>query len=105
MEKWSIESLAAIHSGLSVATTLAANDAPVSFDVPTGWPVHESIDGSEAQFDRIKYDADDYTREEARRAILRCIKTWYNLKRRHSTLGDVSPARFIASILTRKQPT
>jgi len=34
------------------------------------------------------------TREDARRAIFRYIETWYNLKRRHSTLGYVSPATF-----------
>ena len=32
------------------------------------------------------------TREDARRAIFRYIETWYNRKRRHSTLGYVSPA-------------
>ncbi len=34
---------------------------------------------------------DWHTREEARRAIFRYIETWYNRKRRHSTLGHVSP--------------
>ena len=34
------------------------------------------------------------TREEARRAIFRYIETWYNRKRRHSTLGYVSPAAY-----------
>lgn len=32
------------------------------------------------------------TREDARHAIFRYIETWYNRKRRHSTLGYVSPA-------------
>jgi transposase InsO family protein len=32
------------------------------------------------------------TREDARRAIFRYIETWYNRRRRHSTLGYVSPA-------------
>lgn len=36
------------------------------------------------------------TREEARRAIFRYIETWYNRKRRHSTLGYVSPAEYEA---------
>lgn len=34
------------------------------------------------------------TREEARRGIFRYIETWYNRKRRHSTLGYVSPAEY-----------
>ncbi len=37
---------------------------------------------------------DWHTREEARRAIFRYIETWYNRKRRHSTLGYVSPAEY-----------
>jgi transposase InsO family protein len=37
---------------------------------------------------------DWHTREEARRAIFRYIETWYNRKRRHSTLGNVSPAEY-----------
>jgi putative transposase len=34
------------------------------------------------------------TRDEARRAIFRYIETWYNQKRRHSTLDYVSPAAY-----------
>jgi len=34
------------------------------------------------------------TREEARLAIFRYIETWYNRRRRHSTLGYVSPAEY-----------
>jgi len=34
------------------------------------------------------------TRSEARQAIFGYIETWYNQKRRHSTLGYVSPARY-----------
>jgi len=34
------------------------------------------------------------TREEARLAIFRYIETWYNRRRRHSTLGYVSPAAY-----------
>jgi putative transposase len=37
---------------------------------------------------------DWHTKEEARRAIFRYIETWYNRKRRHSTLGYVSPAAY-----------
>ncbi len=35
-----------------------------------------------------------HTREAARRAIFRYLETWYNRKRRHSTLGYVSPAEY-----------
>ena len=34
------------------------------------------------------------TRAEARQAIFRYIETWYNARRRHSTLGYVSPVDF-----------
>ena len=36
------------------------------------------------------------TRREARQAIFRYIESWYNLKRRHSTLGYLSPAIYEA---------
>lgn len=42
---------------------------------------------------------DWHTREEARRAIFRYIETWYNRKRRHSTLGYVSSAEYEAQVL------
>ena len=38
--------------------------------------------------------SDWHTRDDARRAIFRYIETWYNRKRRHSTLGYVSPVRY-----------
>jgi putative transposase len=37
---------------------------------------------------------DWHTRADARRAIFRYIETWYNRKRRHSTLGYISPAEY-----------
>jgi len=37
---------------------------------------------------------DWHTKAEARRAIFRYIELWYNRKRRHSTLGYVSPAAY-----------
>ncbi len=37
---------------------------------------------------------DWHTRDDARRAIFRYIETWYNPKRRHSTLGYLSPAAY-----------
>ncbi len=43
--------------------------------------------------------SDWHTREEARRAIFRYIETWYNPKRRHSTLGYVSPVEYEAQQL------
>ena len=50
------------------------------------------------------------TRAEARRASLPYIETWYNRRRRNSTLGDVSPAAYeaqlpkAASFLSRTRP-
>ena len=38
------------------------------------------------------------TREEARLAIFRYIETWYNRRRRHSTLGYMSPAAYEAQL-------
>ena len=35
---------------------------------------------------------DWHTRDESLRAIFRYTETWYNRRRRHSTLGYVSPA-------------
>lgn len=37
---------------------------------------------------------DWHTKAEARRGIFRYIETWYNRKRRHSTLGYLSPAEY-----------
>ncbi len=37
---------------------------------------------------------DWHTRADARRAIFRYIETWYNRKRRHSSLGYLSPAAY-----------
>ena len=37
---------------------------------------------------------DWHTKDEARRAIFRYIEVWYNRKRRHSTLGYLSPADY-----------
>lgn len=39
------------------------------------------------------------TRAEARRAIFEFIETWYNLERRHSTLGYRSPATYEREVL------
>jgi len=36
------------------------------------------------------------TKAEARRAIFRYIETWYNRRRRHSTLGYISPVEYEA---------
>ena len=50
------------------------------------------------EFERLmKHDWD--TREDARRAIFRYIETWYNRKRRHSTLGYLSPAEYEAQLM------
>jgi transposase InsO family protein len=42
----------------------------------------------------VLMQSDWLTREEARRAIFRYIETWYNPRRRHSTLAYVSPAEY-----------
>jgi putative transposase len=41
---------------------------------------------------------DWHTRDDARRAIFKYIETWYNRQRRHSTLGNISPAAFEAKL-------
>lgn len=41
---------------------------------------------------------DWHTRDDARRAIFRYIETWYNRRRRHSTLGYISPAEYEAQL-------
>jgi transposase InsO family protein len=41
---------------------------------------------------------DWHTRAEARRAICRYIEGWYNRRRRHSTLGYISPAAYEAQL-------
>lgn len=39
------------------------------------------------------------TRDEARRAVFEFIETWYNLERRHSTLGYRSPVTYEREVL------
>lgn len=39
-------------------------------------------------------DRDGHTHEEARRAVFDYLEVWYNRQRRHSPLGDRSPAEF-----------
>jgi transposase InsO family protein len=41
---------------------------------------------------------DWHTRAEARRAIVQYIEGWYNRRRRHSTLGYISPAAYEAQL-------
>jgi len=48
---------------------------------------------STLEFELLRQN-DWYTRAEARRAIFAYIETWYNRKRRHSTLGYLSPADY-----------
>ena len=40
------------------------------------------------------------TRDAARRGIFRYIETWYNRRRRHSSLGYLSPAQFEAQLIS-----
>jgi putative transposase len=42
---------------------------------------------------------DWHTRDAASRAIFRYIETWYNPRRRHSTLGYISPAAYEEQLL------
>jgi putative transposase len=53
---------------------------------------------AESFFSTLEFEllmqSDWQTREDARRAIFRYIVTWYNPKRRHSTLGYLSPAAY-----------
>ena len=44
------------------------------------------------------------TREEARQAIFSYIEVWYNRKRRHSSLGYVSPVEFEEKARQRAMP-
>src|SRR6185295_5635086 len=41
------------------------------------------------------------TRAAARRAIFECVEGWYNTRRRHSSLGYLSPAEYETSANTR----
>ena len=53
---------------------------------------------AESFFSTLEFEllvqSDWQTREDARRAIFRYIETWYNRRRRHSTLGYLSPAAY-----------
>lgn len=53
---------------------------------------------AESFFSTLEFEllmqSDWQTREDARLAIFRYIETWYNRKRRHSTLGYISPAEY-----------
>jgi len=41
------------------------------------------------------------TREEAKRAVVEYIEVWYNRKRRHQTLGYLTPAQYENDVLKR----
>lgn len=53
---------------------------------------------AESFFSTLEFEllrqSDWHTRADAQRAIFRYIELWYNRKRRHSTLGYVSPAEY-----------
>ena len=54
-------------------------------------------ESSFATLERELIDRHDWpTRAAARQAIFRYIETWYNPRRRHTTLGYVSPAEYEA---------
>ena len=53
------------------------------------------MEGNDASFKKeLVHDADFATREEARAAVVEYIEVFYNTKRRHSSLGYVSPAKY-----------
>ena len=62
---------------------------------------------AESFFSTLEFEllmrSDWHTREEARLAIFRYIEVWYNRKRRHSTLGYVSPAAYEEQVLEAAQ--
>jgi len=45
--------------------------------------------------------SDWHTRDEARLAIFEYIECWYNPKRRHSSLGYLSPAEYEQQLLSQ----
>ena len=53
---------------------------------------------AESFFSTLEFEllsrSDWHTREDARLALFRYIEGWYNPRRRHSTLGYVSPAAY-----------
>jgi transposase InsO family protein len=57
---------------------------------------------AESFFSTLEFElvmrADWRTREEARTAVFEYIETWYNPKRRHSTLGYLSPSTYEAQL-------
>jgi len=58
---------------------------------------------AESFFSTLEFEllmqSDWQTRDDARRAVFRYIETWYNPKRRHSTLGYLSPAAYEEQLL------
>lgn len=49
----------------------------------------------------LAFDSDWKTRGEARRAVVDYIEVWYNRKRRHQTLGYLTPAQYENDVLKR----
>jgi putative transposase len=62
----------------------------------TGTPADNAV--VESMFDKMKLEilhGHRYaTRDAARSAVFEWIEVWYNRRRRHSTLGGVSPAEY-----------
>ena len=61
---------------------------------------------AESFFSTLEFEllqkSDWHTREDARSVIFRYIDTWYNPRRRHSTLGYLSPAENEAQLPNQK---
>ncbi len=51
----------------------------------------------------LAYDAGWETRESARRDLFEYIEIWYNRKRRHATLGYLSPTQYEATMHSKAQ--
>jgi putative transposase len=53
---------------------------------------------AESFFSTLEFEllmhSDWHTRDDARHGVFRYIETWYNRKRRHSTLGYISPTEY-----------
>ena len=85
------------YAATAYCATLAAQGAIASMS-RTGDCYDNAV--AESFFSTLEFELlmryDFVTRTDARRAIFRFIETWYNPKRRHSTLGYVSPAQYEA---------
>ncbi len=87
------------YAAKSYRTELAAHGMRASMSRP-GNCYDNAV--AESFFSTLEFEllmrSDWHTRDAAKRAVFRYIETWYNRKRRHSTLGYVSPAEYEAQL-------